>query len=292
MKLSKTIKSQLCHMLAIIPDKPYIHMQYYLHMKRKLNLKQPKTFNEKIQWLKIYDRKPLYTSIVDKYNVRNFVEQKIGKDYLIPLLGVWENANEIDFKILPKTFVLKCTHDSGSVIICRNKDKMDFSEVKRRMNRALSQNVFFNGREWAYRNVQPRIIAEVFLSDEFESEPIDYKLFCFNGKVELIQVDTGRFVDHKRNLYTRHWEPIMAELCYPRNNEKEVECPSHLKKIVEIASNLSSGFTFVRVDLYIIRDQVYFGELTLYPGSGFEQFRPNFWDERLGSLIQLPLENN
>lgn len=288
MSLSKSTKNQLCRLLAFIPDKAYLHIAYFAHTKNRLHLSDPQTFNEKLQWLKINDKNPIYCKIVDKYTVREYIKQKIGSEYLIPLLGVWDSANDIPFDQLPEKFVLKCTHDSGSVIVCTSKGDIDQKAVKQKLNKALKQNIFYNGREWPYKNVKPRIIAEEFLTEASGMEPKDYKIFCFNGMPRFIQVDQGRFHTHRRNMYTPEWQPMDMEIRVPRNREREVDKPENLKEMLEFAKVLSKDFPFVRVDFYSVNNRLYFGELTLYPGNGYGKITPDEWNHTLGEWIRLP----
>lgn len=271
-----------------LPEKTYVKIQYWLICKKKLNLETPVTFNEKIQWLKLYDRNPVYTDLVDKYNVRNWVEMKIGEKYLIPILGIWDNVDEIPWQQLPNQFVLKCTHDSGGVVICKDKSSLKLQKEKRKLQKGLKRNYYYISKEWPYKNVRPRIIAEKYMVDESGKELKDYKCFCFDGKVAMIQVDFDRFASHKRNLYTTKWEYINESILYPNNPERMIEKPKKLDEMLNIASLLSKGFPHVRVDFYVIENDLYFGEMTFYHGSGFEKFSSEAMEIQLGKLIQLP----
>lgn len=252
-----------------------------------LDLEHPKTFNEKLQWLKLYDRKPEYIQMVDKYEVKKYVADKIGEDYIIPTLGIYDTFDEIEFDKLPQQFVLKCTHDSGSVVICKDKDKFDRKVVGEILNSKLQRNFYWVCREWPYKNVKPRIIAEKYMSDESNEELKDYKFFVFNGKVKLIQVDYDRFKIHKRNLYTTNWEYIEASIMYPNDPTRKIKRPQGLEKMIELSEKLSEGIPHVRADFYSIEDKVYFGELTFYHGGGYEKFRPVQLDVKLGEMIKI-----
>lgn len=271
-------------------DKTYLKMRYYAHFGVKLDLNNPRTFNEKLQWLKLYDRNPQYTQLVDKYKVKKFINEMIGSEYVIPLLGAWDTFDEIDFDLLPNQFVLKCTHDSGGIVICKDKDALDFNEAKRKLGRSLEQNFFYWGREWPYKDVKPRIIAEQYMVDESGTELKDYKVLCFNGTPRLIDVDYNRYVKHMRNLYTTDWKYIDAEIEYPTNKERQIERPEKLDEMLEIAAKLSKDIPFVRVDFYVINNQIYFGEMTFYHESGIGRFKPENFNYELGEMICLPAE--
>jgi len=294
-KIRKSIKEpkwfllQVIYKFAIlIPDKVYLKIVFRLQVGKKLNLKNPQTFNEKIQWLKLYDKRPEYTLLVDKYEAKKYVEKLVGKEYIIPTLGVWNKFEEIDFDKLPDQFVLKTTHDSGGVIICKDKSQLDINATRLLFNKFLKQNFFNITREWPYKNVIPRIIAEKYMVDESGSELKDYKIFNFNGKAKLIQVDFDRFAEHKRNLYSTKWEFIDAQIKYPYNPMHQIERPLQLKKMLWLAEVLSKGFPHVRTDLYSINDKIYFGELTFHHGSGHEKFTPESLNVDLGKSILLP----
>lgn len=269
-------------------DEQYLKILYRSRIGHELNLDNPKTFNEKLQWLKLYDRKPEYTMMVDKYAVKKYVADKIGEQYIIPTLGVWDKFEDIDFNQLPDQFVLKCTHDSGGIVICTDKSRFNIKIAKKRLTRCLKHNYFWGNREWPYKNVPPRIIAEKYMTDESGTELKDYKIFNFDGEPKLIQVDYDRFVKHKRNLYTTDWKYIEAAIQYPTDPDHQIEAPKRLEKMLEISRALSKGILHVRTDLYCIDDQVYFGELTFHHGSGLETFTPESLGEEMGKWIKLP----
>lgn len=275
--------------LKCFPDKLYLQLKYYAFFGKKLNLKNPKTLNEKLQWLKLYDRNPKYTEMVDKYNVRRYIAATIGEDYLIPLLGVWDKVEDIDFSQLPSQFVLKCTHDSGGLVICKDKNKLDIEDARKRMKRCLRKNYYYHGREWPYKNVKPRIIAEKYMVDKPDSELKDYKIFNFSGKAKMIQVDYDRFSAHKRNLYTPEWQYIDVGMQYPTHPEIIINKPKTLDTMLELASKLSAGYAHVRTDFYSIKDKVFFGEMTFYPESGFGKFTPESFGVKMGDWLELPV---
>ena len=276
------------NLLNWMPDSLYLRGCFRASLGHKLNLKNPKTFNEKLQWLKLYDRNPAYTQMVDKYAVREYIKNTIGEEYLIPLLGVWDSFDEIDFNTLPNQFVLKTNHDSGTVIICKNKNTFDKDAARKKINRALKKNYYYSGREWPYKNVKPKIIAEMYMVDESGVELKDYKLFAFDGMIKLIQVDFDRFGYHRRNIYTPEWELVPLSILYPSDENVLIERPQPLNKLIDLSSILSKGIPHVRTDFYVIHDKIYFGELTFYHGSGYEPFYPEVWNKTLGDYIQLP----
>lgn len=273
----------------LIPDKVYLKLQYKHHLGRKLNLKNPQTFNEKIQWLKLYDRRPEYTTYVDKYAVREHIKKSIGEEYLIPLIGAYENVDEIDWNKLPDKFVLKCTHGSQCNIICTDKSKLDIEESKKKLNQWMIRNWYWYGREWPYKNVKPMIICEKFMVDESGFELKDYKLMCFNGEVKLSFVCLNRSTLTGLNVdfYDLDWNPMPFERKYP-NSGTLIPKPRNYVKMLELAEKLSKAIPFVRVDFYEVNGDLYFGELTFHPGSGFEAFTPIEWDYKLGSILMLP----
>ena len=275
-------------LLNWVPDEIYLKIAYRLEMKKKLNLANPQTFNEKLQWLKLHDRKPEYTQMVDKYAVREYIAKTIGEEYLIPLLGVWNAFDEIDFDQLPDQFVLKCNHDSGSVVICKDKKTFDVDAARKNINAGLAHNYYYGGREWPYKNVKPKIIAEKYMVDESGTELKDYKLFCFNGEVKIVEIDFDRFIKHTRNLYTSKWEFLNFQLLYPNDSSKYKDKPIALDDMIKMASYLSKNIPHLRVDFYQINNKIYFGELTFFHEAGFGLFSPNEWDKILGDWIKLP----
>lgn len=271
-----------------VPDKIYLKIKYFIKFRKKLNLSNPKTFNEKIQWLKLYDRNNLYNIMVDKYEVKKYVADIIGSDYIIPTLGVYEKFNEINFDILPNQFVIKCTHDSCGLVIVKNKDKMNIDEIKKKINKCLKNNYFYVGREWPYKNVKPRIIIEPYLEDKKYGELRDYKFFSFSGKVEFLFIATNRQGngDTFFDFYDKNFNHLNIINGHPMNPNTP-EKPVNYYKMIELAEKLSRGFKQIRVDFYEVNGKVYFGELTFYHWSGFVPFNPNEWDEKLGEYIKL-----
>lgn len=277
-------------------DKKFIEKMFKATMKYPLNLENPKTFNEKLQWLKLYNRNPLYTKLVDKYKVRDYISEKIGEEYLIPLLGVWDNPDDIDFDSLPNKFVLKCNHNSGlGMCICADKNKLDVKEVKKELKKGLNQDYYLSGREWPYKNVPRKIIAEKYMVDDSTSnEFTDYKFFCFNGYVDCVMVCLDRNSgDPKFYFFDKDWK-------LKRLNKRGKEAPKDftipkpkcIDEMFEITSKLSEGFPFVRVDLYQSYGKIYFGEMTFYPDSGFDSNILKESDYYFGKLIDLSLVKN
>ena len=272
-----------------LPDKEYLEKCFFARLGYELNLDNPRTFNEKLQWLKLYDRDDEYTFLVDKYEAKKIVANKIGYEYVIPTIGVWDYPEEIEFNNLPSQFVLKCSHNSGTgMYICTNKEKINLKKVRAGLTRGIKEDYYLKGREWPYKNVKRRILAEKFMVDESGVELKDYKIFCFNGEPCYIQVDFGRFTKHERNLYSTDWNYMGFASLYPTNPEYIIPKPVCLDEMLDISKTLSKGIPFMRVDLYVIGKHIYFGEMTLYHGSGFEPFTPFEWDRKLGDLLILP----
>lgn len=280
----------LLHRLAFVfPDKLYLELMFRLKMGYPLDLKNPQTFNEKLQWLKLYNRKPEYTQMVDKYAVKEYVAQIIGKEYIIPTTGVWDKFGQIDFSALPERFVLKTTHGGGGggVAICNDKEHFDTAEAKRKLGKSLSVDIYRNLREWPYKNVKRRIIAEEYMQDG-SGELKDYKFFCFNGRVEFFKIDFDRFVDHHANYYDRNGKLLpFGEADLPPVPDKKLEIPHNIQEMIVLAEKLSAGIPFLRVDLYNIDGKIYFGELTFFPASGMGRFAPSKYDYILGNYINL-----
>ena len=273
----------------LIPDRIYLQIVYFRHFKKFIDFDNPKTFNEKIQWLKLNYRKEEYTNLVDKYRVKQYITKLIGEEYVIPTLGVWKNVDDIDFKSLPEKFVLKCNNDSGGIVICKN--KKDFDEVKAKsfLKERLKNNGYWYGREWPYKNVKPCIIAEKYMEDSISKDLKDYKFFCVNGSMEFFDIDIDRFIEHRSNYYDRNGNflPFGKTYC-PPDYTKKIEMPKNLDKMIELAETISHNTVLSRIDFYEIDGQVYFGEITFYPGSGFSPFTDEKWDYKLGDMIDLP----
>lgn len=270
-----------------MPDEEYLKRKFKACMGKELNLENPQTFNEKLQWLKLYDRKPEYTMMVDKVKVRDYIAETIGEEYLIPLLGVWEDPEDIDFDALPNQFVLKCNHNSGlGMCICKDKTKLDIPKVKRELKKGLAQDYYLTGREWPYKDVPRRIIAEKYMVDESGTELKDYKVMCFNSVPRIIQLHRGRFGDHTLDFYDSVWKRVNFTWDCPQS-EISWDRPYFLDEMLKLSEKLSLGIPELRVDWYFAEKHLYFGELTFSPTSGFSGMTPEQWDYTLGSWIEL-----
>ncbi len=272
-------------------DKKYLKLKYRGKIGKKLQLDAPKTFNEKLQWLKIYDRKPEYTIMVDKYQVREYIREKIGEQYLIPLLGVWDSPEEIDFESLPEKFAMKCNHNSGlGMCICSDKSRICIPKVRRELSLGLQQDYYLTGREWPYKNVPRKIIAERFLQSD-EGGLTDYKIHCFNGIPRFILVCRDRFADSglTDDFYTPQWEHMDMKRSGVPNAKELAPKPEMLDEMLVLAKKLSKDIPFLRVDFYFVDGNIYFSELTFFPASGFEAYDPPVWDEKLGEFLELPV---
>ena len=274
--------------LNFMPDTSYLKLYYWARTGKKLNLKKPQTFNEKLQWIKLYDRKPEYTMMVDKYEVKKYIADTIGEKYVIPTLGVWDSFNDIDFDSLPQQFVLKCTHDSGGLVICKDKSKLDMNETKTKIENSLKRNYYKHGREWPYKNVRKRIIAEEYIKP-FSGELNDYKIFCFNGKAEITLVCSERFSRGglKEDFFDKKWNHLDMRRIAHSNSEYKISSPRKYELMLKLAETLSENIPFIRCDFYETEDKIYFGELTFFPAGGFEGFSPEIWDKKLGDWINL-----
>ena len=269
-------------------DEEFLKMAYKKKLGKNLDLNNPITFNEKLQWLKLHDRKPEYTMMVDKYAVRKYIADKIGEEYLIPLLGVWDNPDDIDFDALPDKFVLKCNHNSGlGMCICKDKSKLDIARVKTELRKGLKQDYYLTGREWPYKNVLRKIICEKYMQDGNDECLTDYKFFCFNGKPKIMYIASDHAKQPKPDFFDMDFNKINMRMEDP-NSEKVHVKPICFEKMKQIATKLSSNTSFLRVDFYIIDNKLYFGELTFFHMSGFAPINPKKWSYILGDWIKLP----
>lgn len=275
----------------LMSDKFYLSTLWKMKMGYELNWKHPSTFNEKLQWLKLYDRNPLYTILVDKYRVKKWVADIIGEEYVIPTLAVYSSVDQIDLGQLPNQFVLKCNHDSGSVVICKDKSTFDLDAAKIVLNKALKSNFYWETREWPYKNVEPCIFAEELLSDNGCDCLTDYKLMAFNNRVKCSFTCTSRWSDSGLHVtfYDLNWNIMPFERYYPAD-KKPIGKPVSFNKMVEFAERLSQSTLFSRIDFYEVNNTPLFGEITFYPGGGFEPFTPPSWDQTLGDWLKLPVD--
>lgn len=272
--------------LDLLSDKEFIKFIYNEKVGCPINLSDPKTFNEKLNWLKLYDRNPVYGKWIDKYDVKELVAEKIGEQYLIPTLGVWEHFEDIDFTKLPKQFVLKCTHDSGSTMICKDKETFDFEQAREFYNKTLGRNYYHQWREWIYKDLKPRIIAEKFMIDDNIGDLADFKFYCFDGEPKLILYASGRRRDPRFSYFDLEWNNLDIDWGYAHHDEVP-QRPENLELMVQLARTLSQGFIQVRVDLYNIKGHPYFGELTFCDGGGLQRIKPEEWAYKLGGWIDL-----
>lgn len=279
-----------CNLLS---DKLFLSLKFRLKMGGGINWKSPHTFNEKLQWLKLYNRRPEYTIMADKIEAKKWVAERIGEKYIIPTLGVWTKAEEVDFDTLPDKFVIKCNHNSGTgMYICKDKQQMDVQKVRNGLRTGLQEDYFHHNGEWPYKNIKPRIIAEQYIEDKKSHELYDYKFFCFNGKVKLFKIDFDRFTEHHANYYTPTGEILpLVETAYPPQFDRIISMPSTLPQMISLAETLSCGIPFLRVDFYTIGMDIFFGELTFFPTSGMTPFEPKDWDKKLGDMLILPTKN-
>ena len=274
-----------------IPDKMYLRMKYLLRLGKILNLKNPQTFNEKIQWLKLYGRKPIDTILADKYAVKKYISKTIGSEYVIPLLGVWNKFDDIDFDKLPDRFVLKCTHDSGGIVICKDKNKLDIPAARKKINKSLKTDYYLYSRECAYKKIPRRIIAEQYMEDNLTIELVDYKVHNFNGTPKIVLVCQGRFGKGglREDFFSPEWEHLDIRRPGHPNAEKRIARPKQLEEILRLSEILAKDKPFVRTDFYVINDKIYFGEFTFSPAGGMGRFDPEEWDYTFGSWITLPI---
>lgn len=280
----------LWHKLSplIKDDTFYLKIDYLLSVGHKLKLENPKTFNEKLQWLKLHDRRPEYTKMVDKYEAKEYVRSILGDEYIIPTLALWNKVEDIDISQLPNEFVLKCTHDSGCVLICKDKETFDIKAARKKLSKRMKKEFFLEHREWPYKNVKPRIIAEQYMVDESGTELKDYKFFCFNGKPRMLFVLSGRTNQIKLDFLDLEYNLLPFERGYKCSGNTPYK-PESFAQMIKLAEQLSKNIPFVRVDFYDICGKPYFGELTFYPGSGCERFEPEEWDYKVGGWLELPI---
>ena len=288
------IDSIVKNYFGFLPDKIYLSLRYRCQMGRWINWKNPQTFTEKLQWLKVYNHRLEYTTMVDKVAVKKYVADLIGEEYIIPTLGVWDNPEDIDWDTLPNQFVLKTTHSGGSngVIICRDKRTFDTGEAVSKLNESLKSDIYSTFREWPYKDVPRRVIAEQLICEQHnqgQQDLTDYKFFCFNGEPEYCQVIRNRSQTMTIDFYDMEWKhqefiglhPVMTNGLHP------VTCPIHINDLRTICMKLAKDIPFVRIDFYVLDNREYFGELTFYPASGFGVFTPYDWDIKLGELLLL-----
>ena len=272
----------------VMNDRNFIRWEYFSGMGKFPNLDTPTTYNEKLQWLKLNDIHEEYSLLVDKYEAKKIVSTRIGNEYIIPTLGVYNSLEEINFDQLPNQFVLKTTHDSGGVVICLDKTKLDIKTVRQELEKRLKKNYFYEHREYPYKNVKPRIIAEQYMVDESGTELKDYKFFCFDGIPKMLLIVSGRGKDQRQDFYDMDFNLLPVYRKDHPNSGIRRKKPVNLEKMKDIAEKLSSGIPHVRVDLYDTGGRILFGELTFYSGSGNIPFEPEEWDMKIGEWLKLP----
>lgn len=271
------------HIRMLMPDKMALQLQWMRAFGKELNLNEPQTFNEKLQWLKLHDRNPLYTTLVDKYRVKQYVSEKIGSQYVVPLLAVYNSVNEIDLSSLPNQFVLKCNHDSGSFAICRDKNNFDIESAKRKLDKGLKTDFYKIAREWPYKNVKRCIIAEQYLDAE-DGVLCDYKFFCFNGKPKIMYIGADKADEPTSDFYDMDFNHLPIRMVDPNAAVPPLR-PQCFEQMKLIAATLSKGIPHVRVDFYCVNNKIYFGEFTFYHMGGFSEVKPSEWNNRLGEYI-------
>lgn len=275
-------------------DEEWVRKAFKRYKGKELNLDNPETFCEKVQWLKLYDRNPAYNKMVDKYEAKKFAADIIGEEHIIPAYGVWDNFDDIDFDKLPDQFVLKCTHDSGGFVICTDKSKFNIAKARKKLNKRLKLNFYKNGRQWVYKDIKPRILAEKYIPTLGKRDSVEYKLTCFDGKVGLITICQGiahsALSDRTNDNYDRDFNYLPFYAFY--KNTHPIEKPKEMDEIIRIAEALSQGIPQVRVDTYVIDGTIYFGEMTFYTWNGFITFTPDEWDKKGGDMIELPVKRS
>ncbi|WP_162011067.1 ATP-grasp fold amidoligase family protein [Streptococcus sp. S784/96/1] len=274
-------------MCKYLSDEAYLKKMFEARQGYPLSLEAPQTFNEKLQWLKLHDRKPIYTNYVDKYEAKKIVANKIGEKYIIPTIAVWNTVDEIDFDRLPNRFVLKCTHDSSGVIICKDKSTLDIEKAKVILSKCMKRNYYWQGREWPYRDVVPRIIAEEYMEDIETRELRDYKVYVFNGQAKFMMLNSSRGVDTRADYFDREGNWLDFIWGYSHAEMRPI-LPKNFKKMLSFSEILAKDLLHLRVDFYEVNGELYFGELTFYDGSGFDKIEPISWDMKFGEWLTLP----
>ena len=288
------LSSLAYHTADLWPDELFLKILFRARVGYHLNLKNPKSYNEKLQWLKLNCQHPEYKDLVDKASAKQYASRLIGEKYIIPTLGIWDTVDDIEWDSLPNRFVIKCTGDSGGVVICKDKNKLDINKAKKKLLKGWGHNYYSYNREYPYRYVKNRIIAEEYMEDESGYELKDYKIFCFDGEPKYLFVATDRQKkgeDTKFDFFDLEWNHIPVENGHP-NNPNKIEKPLHFEKMIEIARRLSQGMVHVRVDLYNCNGNIYFGELTFFHWSGMTAYNPIEWDYKFGKYIKLPITTN
>lgn len=283
---NREFRLKLINCLRFIPNKPYLKMVFKIKTGKKLNLKKPTTFCDKMNWLKLNEIHPEYTQLVDKVGVRDYIKEQIGEEYLFPIYGTWEHFNDINFDELPEKFVLKCNHDSGSVKVITDKSAINKDELEKFFEARLKMNPYVLGREYPYKDVKPCIVAEKFMTPDGEDDINDYKFFCFNGKPIIMFIATDRSTDVKFDFFDMEFNHLDIVNIHDQSG-LEIAKPKMFDEMKELAAKLSQGMKFVRIDLYEIAGKIYFGEFTFFHGGAFWPMYPEKWEKELGDLIEI-----
>ena len=284
---SKELRLRILKLLRFVPDRAMLKLEYRIKTGKALNLRNPGTFNEKLQWLKLNDRKPSHTIMVDKVAVKDYLAEIIDKKHIVRTYGVWNSFDDIDFHTLPNQFVLKCNHDSGSIVICKDKETFDIDTARNVLAKGLRSNAYYYGREWPYKNVKPQVFAEEFLTDEKNPFLPVYKIFCFNGAPKMIQaIQHDKQPDETVDYFDTEWNQMNIRQDFP-NSKYPLSKPDCLDDMLILARKLSADEKFIRIDFYEVNNQVYFSEFTFYTDSGFGQFYPEKWDSILGDWLTI-----
>lgn len=273
-------------LLKWLSDEKFLQFMFWYKTGKKLQIKNPRTYNEKLQWIKLNDRDPSYTLMVDKYEAKKYVESIIGAEYIVPTYGVWDQFDEIDFDKLPDAFVLKCTHDSGGIVICDNKRNLDFKKARKKINKSLKRNYYWAGREWPYKNVNPRIIAEQYLGSS-KNKPInDYKVYVFGGNAYMMMINSDRGIDTRADYFDRNYNWLDFTWGYKHADILPTK-PKNYELMFNLAEKIAGDLKQLRVDFYEVDGAILFGEMTFFDGGGFDSIEPYEWDLRLGNMINL-----
>lgn len=273
-----------------LSDEEFLKLKFKENTGKELNLENPQTFNEKLQWLKLYDRNPIYTTMADKFRAKEYIAERVGKEYIVPMFGVWNSPDDVDFSALPEQFVIKCNHDCGGLSICRSKDQFDANAARNKLKKSFLSNYFEVGREWQYKNIEPVVLAEKLLENSDGSPLVEYDFFCFNGEPRIISCawgDRDKGEEHYNDFYDADFNRLPLSCIFPTSS-KVLEKPSAFEEMKNIARKLCGNRSFLRVDIYLCDDKPYVGELTFHHWGGMGIFNPKEWDEKLGSWLALP----
>lgn len=296
MNIKKIIENKILSLMKKVgggvSDEKYLKFYSLVRTGKSIDFRNPTTYNEKINWIKLYDRDPNMTICADKYKVREVIKKKIGEKYLVPLLWSGDNPEEIPYETLPNSFALKVNNASGANIIVEDKSELNILETQNRLKKWLKQDNYTGLREWVYKDIKPRIVCEQFLKQDDHDELRDYRFFCFNGEPKFIMIDfdINDKVNARRNLYDLNWNLLDRRVTYPNEKKFVLDRPKKLEEMIELSRVLSKNFAHVRIDFYYIKNEIYFGEMTFYHQSGMASFEPKSFDKELGELLKLPIK--